>query len=311
VGELRSAVDALAAVDPEELDAGGLGALLVEVSCQEQRLAGIRLRLTAEHDRRQAWKREGFCSETGWLRDRCRLSAGEAAGRANVARRLRELPRTTQALVEGTVGEAHVKVAADAVRDLPVEATGGLDRLVADAGEVDPTSLRAAVDDYAHTVDAGSLAEREERAWRARRLSLGRGGTMEGRLDRVGVETVASALAPLAAPHGPDDTRTGEQRMADALVALARRALDDGDLPRVAAERPHVTVVVDLQRLQREDGAAAARLDRTGTLSGQAARLLACDANVSRVVIDGESRPLDVGRASRVVTPAQRKALAA
>ena len=38
--------------------------------------------------------------------------------------------------------------------------------------------------------------------------------------------------------------------------------------------------------------------------------MMACDSAVSRVITAGASQPLDVGRATRVVTPAQREALA-
>jgi hypothetical protein len=40
-----------------------------------------------------------------------------------------------------------------------------------------------------------------------------------------------------------------------------------------------------------------------------ALRRLLCDAQISRVIVDGDSQPLDVGRATRTVTPAQRRAL--
>ncbi|MGH8906616.1 MAG: HNH endonuclease, partial [Egibacteraceae bacterium] len=38
-------------------------------------------------------------------------------------------------------------------------------------------------------------------------------------------------------------------------------------------------------------------------------RRLACDAAVSRVIVNGPSQILDAGRATRTVTPAQRRAL--
>ena len=44
-------------------------------------------------------------------------------------------------------------------------------------------------------------------------------------------------------------------------------------------------------------------------IGAEAARRLACDASVTRVVLDPASRPLDVGRRSRVVPPAIRTAL--
>jgi 5-methylcytosine-specific restriction endonuclease McrA len=46
-------------------------------------------------------------------------------------------------------------------------------------------------------------------------------------------------------------------------------------------------------------------LDRT------TARRLACDAAVTRVILDPDSQPLDVGRRSRIIPPAIRTALVA
>ncbi|MPZ86735.1 MAG: DUF222 domain-containing protein, partial [Nitriliruptorales bacterium] len=57
-------------------------------------------------------------------------------------------------------------------------------------------------------------------------------------------------------------------------------------------------------------GGGPARLDRLGTISGEAARMLACDCGVVRVITAGASQPLDVGRETRVVSAAQRRALA-
>ncbi|MGH8933888.1 MAG: DUF222 domain-containing protein, partial [Egibacteraceae bacterium] len=94
------------------------------------------------------------------------------------------------------------------------------------------------------------------------------------------------------------------------LVELARRGLDRGDLPDVGGAKPHVTVVVRLESLRGEDGAAPATLDRLGALSGEAARRMCCDAGISRVVTAGASQVLDAGRETRVVSPAQRRALA-
>jgi hypothetical protein len=162
-------------------------------------------------------------------------------------------------------------------------------------------------------VSPDSLAARQERAWNTRRLNATRtgddGAVLEAKLDKVGTEIVLTALAPLAVPQGEDDDRTAEQRRADALVELARRALDGG-LPEIGGVRPHVTVVVDLPTLLGEQGAPAAQLDRLGAICGETARRLACDAGVCRVITNGPSQILDAGRSTRTVTPVQRRALA-
>ena len=48
-------------------------------------------------------------------------------------------------------------------------------------------------------------------------------------------------------------------------------------------------------------------LDRLGAVCGETARLLACDAGLTRVITDGASQPLDVGREQRTVSPANAK----
>ncbi|MGH3780898.1 MAG: DUF222 domain-containing protein, partial [Pseudonocardiaceae bacterium] len=78
-----------------------------------------------------------------------------------------------------------------------------------------------------------------------RRLTFtGRDGGYElgGWLDRGAAEIVRSALSPLAAPRPTTDTevdlRDAGQRDADALVELAQRALEGGDLPTEGGGTP-------------------------------------------------------------------------
>ena len=97
--------------------------------------------------------------------------------------------------------------------------------------------------------------------------------------------------------------RTPAQRRAAALAEVARRA--------VGAEpgRPTIAVTIGLDDLAGTDRFGPRRRDRSTPSHAETARRLACDANVVRVVTNGASEPLDVGRASRTVSPAQRRAL--
>ncbi|HZD16670.1 MAG TPA: DUF222 domain-containing protein [Actinomycetota bacterium] len=89
---------------------------------------------------------------------------------------------------------------------------------------------------------------------------------------------------------------------------MCRRYLDSGDRAVVAGERPHVTVTVDLETLAGRVGRRC-ELDEAGVITPEAARRLACDASVARVITAGRSEPLDVGRRTPVVSPALRRAL--
>ncbi|MGH8886395.1 MAG: DUF222 domain-containing protein, partial [Egibacteraceae bacterium] len=81
---------------------------------------------------------------------------------------------------------------------------------------------------------------------------------------------------------GHADDRTYPQRMADALVELARRSLDAGDLPQVAVQRPHVILIATAEALDGEAGAPAARLDGVGPVSSATAQMVCCDAETDR-----------------------------
>jgi hypothetical protein len=67
-----------------------------------------------------------------------------------------------------------------------------------------------------------------------------------------------------------------------------------------------VVVTLDLDAL--EGRAGRAELQDWGPVAPETARRLACDAKVSRVITDGAGQPLDVGRSTRVVPPALRRA---
>ncbi|QBI20719.1 DUF222 domain-containing protein [Egibacter rhizosphaerae] len=179
---------------------------------------------------------------------------------------------------------------------------------------LDPEELRSRLDDYTHAKRGDAMAERERRAWEARRVNASRTAdgapTLDNRLDFVGGETVITAINALAAPKGDDDERTPEQRKADALVELAERALQYDQLPEAGGQRPQVTVVVPLSTLLGEEHAPAAHLDHLGSLSSATARQIACDAEITRVITGPNSAPLDVGRSSRSATRPQRRALA-
>ena len=72
--------------------------------------------------------------------------------------------------------------------------------------------------------------------------------------------------------------------------------------------RPTVVVTIELDALAARTGGSA-RLDSGAYLRGDAARRLACDAGVVRLLTDPDSMPLDVGRLTRSIAPAQARAV--
>jgi hypothetical protein len=83
--------------------------------------------------------------------------------------------------------------------------------------------------------------------------------------------------------------------------------MDSSDRPMILGERPHVVVTLDLEAL--EGRAGRSELQDAGPVTPESARRLACDAKVSRVITDGASQPLELGRSSKVVPPSLRRAV--
>ncbi|OYO21258.1 HNH endonuclease [Enemella dayhoffiae] len=103
---------------------------------------------------------------------------------------------------------------------------------------------------------------------------------------------------------------TPDQRRADALVTLTTRGWGSGgqQIPRVAAERPRVVVLMNEADLRKRAEPVGALVDGTEVSAGDLRRLC-CDADLLPVVLGSQSEPLDVGLTSRLVTPSIRRAL--
>jgi hypothetical protein len=76
----------------------------------------------------------------------------------------------------------------------------------------------------------------------------------------------------------------------------------------VGGERPHVMITVPLDALRHTRGGTGT-LHHAGVVPSSLARRMACDAKVIPVVMGGASEPLDIGRATRVIPPAIRRAV--
>jgi Domain of unknown function (DUF222) len=145
---------------------------------------------------------------------------------------------------------------------------------------------------------------------------MGRMYRLDAMLDPEGGAALKAAIDSLTKRLGPEDVRTSKQRRADALVEIVHHAMDKGTLPRRNGVRPHVTVTTTLEGLKGELGAPASQLEagmpalpaqpRRGDPSRK--QRLACDGTLCRV-LKADSVVVDVGRATRAVSPAQRRGL--
>lgn len=139
------------------------------------------------------------------------------------------------------------------------------------------------------------------------------GGTITGRFDDAAMfDAVATVIDAHAQPATADDQRTGPQRQAEALADICGYVLDHADVPECGGRRPHLNVIIRLEDLEDlEIRARAAVLDFGGIVSPASLRMLACDAALVPIVMNGKGRPLDIGRLTRVIPDGIRRAVAA
>ena len=324
----RQIREALAAFpdDPSELPDEVVGKGFAELQRVVEAVEAKRLCWLAEQDRRAAHLKDGYLSTAEWLADGFGVAAGVAKGQVKVARALREMPKVREAFSNGELTSSAVRVLVEARTELPDEFSAREGSLVEQARSTSVEGLRRITACWSQAADAERSLERAEHLREKRRLDvcLTASGMMrvEGELDSESGEAVATALQAMVdagiRSSGHSDRQTPSQRRADALAELALWYLDSGDRPSVGGEHPHLTVTVDVETLKRwreadgqggNAGSVGARLDHSGLIHAEAARRMACDASVMRVVMEGESQPLDVGRRTPVIPPHLRRAV--
>jgi len=257
----------------------------------------------------------GYRSPTSLLIDRLGVSAQVARGMIRMARSLTQMPATSAAFHEGELDVPRVRMLV-AARD--ANPTLFADHETALVDSIRGLSMRdaaQAVDYWRQQADLEQVEADAAKAHERRMLHVSASGGMvyiDGVLDPVAGQTVITALDTLTDPGNldPEETRSPAQRRADALTGMCQQHLSDSDRPIQGNERPHVMVYLSIEALEGRAGRPC-ELDDVGVITPEAARQLACDAKVSRIITDGASQILDVGRATRVWPAGIRTAIVA
>ena len=181
---------------------------------------------------------------------------------------------------------------------------------------VSPDDLRQAAKDERAT-DPDAL-ERDHRAkWQRRHLRRWRDRTTDLAMYSIGLpddadelfQTMLEAAHTFDHPKTPvEERRTPEQRRADAFVDVLGVAAAAGKLPTRHGVKPHVTVTAPASTVAGGDEPGEGSFG--ATLSPETVRKLACDAGLTRAILNATGQVLDVGRETQRWTSAQYKAMA-
>ena len=247
-----SVEEGLAVIDrggPEKLTSDTLREDLKWFTIQQRTLEAMSARWLGELDRReQQAPADDFHSCTRWLSETLKLTPNAAYAQVRTARMLEQLPWTAAAFRRGQISSQHVGVIRRAMEQVPktcLDPSQVEPGLVFAARQMDTFNLDQHWQQMRYQADQEAALEAEGERRRQRWLSLRQISTgnyrIEGVLDAEGGATLKTAIqGVLGRQPASDDERTPAQRRADALVELARRRLDAGDLPERGGEKPHL-----------------------------------------------------------------------
>ncbi|SNR68713.1 HNH endonuclease signature motif containing protein [Blastococcus mobilis] len=318
MGELQSALDALAADDLHAMAAPQLLDRTAELVRARNRIDAELARTVRVADLTQAPEHDGLKTMRSWLRGHARLSPGAAAAVVRSGRVIEHLPAVAAGWAGGAITAEQVSVVAPVTRpenvDAAVDQGVELDEVDGVLAETAMTRqhvhLGRVVHHYLARLDPdGTEPEPTEgRSLTLSRLFDGR-VAIRGELDAVGGEKLQAALESVVQADRPaGDMRTRAQQLGDGLVQLADNALASGDLPVLRTVKPQLIVTIPLEDLaDPTTGPGAATTGFGATLSAARARWAACDGTITRLVLDPDGQPLDVGRTKRVVPPHLRR----
>lgn len=328
IDSVQTALSMAADANPVYLSTEEKKAALVALMRTEGRLAELRLRIEAaaadlaEHE---CARDVGAVLVAAGLDD-----ARHAHGEVRLAQALERYGHVRDGLAAGcfTLADAQVIVTAldalahdgDVGGDLIAKAELHLCDL---ARQHTPRELRVlgkhiltvVAPEAGEAAEAGALAREEADAASKACLSITPQGDGTTRLygivpDAVGVRlrTLLESFAQprVAALEADGKTRSRSRLMAEALESLLE-CVDSDHLPRHGGDATTVVVTIPLEQLRREVGTA--QMPDGTLLTAAETRRIACSAAIIPAVLGGKSEILDLGRARRLFTPTQRKAL--
>ena len=97
-------------------------------------------------------------------------------------------------------------------------------------------------------------------------------------------------------------------RRADALAWMAERVFEEGEAPALSPHRHEMVVHVDVEVLARGT-TGRCEIEHHTALAAETARRLCCDSGIIATVDGPRGEPLSVGRRTRSIPPAIRRAL--
>ncbi|GAB2985076.1 HNH endonuclease signature motif containing protein [Nocardioides montaniterrae] len=326
VNSSRRAFADVASVEPVYMTPGdkatalrGLAALKAQVEEAEMRVLAASGDLAQDTGARDAGM---------WLAHEAHLDPQSVRAELKLAEAIDEKWHVVAAgMRAGTVNRAQAQVIVTALEKLPPEIDQVTRRraekhLIELAGQFGPRELRTLGDrilsvvapEIADEADAKALEREEQRARVRTSLRFKRLGDGLTRIVALVPDAVAARLETyldaFSSPRQDAEHAPRSQKLGHAFCSLLEH-LDPKQLPDHGGDSTTVMVTVTLDELRRDLATAGIIGSMEGDLriSANEARRLACTAKIIPVVLGGKGEILNLGRARRLYSPAQHKAL--
>jgi uncharacterized protein (DUF1684 family) len=267
------------------------------------------LEMIREFDRRGGWHGVGIKSCAHWLNWKCGIALGAAREKVRVAHALADLPGISAAFGRGRVSYSKVR----AMTRVATPENEDYLLMIADHGTA--THVERLVRNYRRVKRNEALArDRRSHALRGLDWYIDDDGSYVIRARLTAEQGARFAQAIEQAMDVPAGTPTEDEipvsaRRADALERIGDSYLTNGRGGVSGGERSTLHIHTDIDTLRADGEGAEAGLAGGGTVCAESARRLACDCGVVHWQADGEGNALNIGRRSRSIPPASRRAL--
>lgn len=307
--------------------AASLGEEITELAAHIHAATFLLLQKIREFDELEGWHLPGLASCAHWLQWQCGTNLGAAREKVRVARALPELPKISKSFSEGRISYSKVRAMTRVATPKNEEVLLGIARhgTAAHVEKVvsnyrrckrlevlEEDNNRHAHRELSWYTDANGMwvlngrFTAEQGALIEKALEAAMNELFEEQRDEpedVSAETPVGVISYMPKPH-PVDTRR-----ADALERVAETCLSGEPGEHSGGDRYMVNIHTEPEVLKKDGDVAESECEGCGHVSAETSRRMACDASVVHWHEGRDGEPLNIGRKSRTIPPAIRRAL--
>ena len=269
-----------------------------------------------EFDQAGLWEGEGLCSCAHWLNWQCGIGMNAGREKVRVANALGELPKISEAFRMGEISFSKVRAITR------VATPESEDYLLMISRHGTAHHVESLVRGYRRSVKL-SEPESAEQQFNERSFdyhwnddgSLVFKGRLPAEVGALLTKAIESSIdhaekditaVTSESPRHCDRSETISQRRADAIAEIAESYLASGPASSSSADRYQVMVHVTADTSEE-----SAHIENGPHVTAVTSKRICCDTSISKMIEDEKGEPLSIGRKSRVIPPAMRRALKA